>query len=262
MARRRRKRRPVGSVTGKPSEDQMRWVLGFAEADLSTLELERLRQMGRDAIQMTQEEALGISLGTLASSLRHTSGKSSKDRWIKYRRSHRRTESQNGMLLEVWAGDSTFPRYTRATLKTLQVEVRECLRALVEGEAWPLPEVPVKEAIVPAVSDVGEHWAGRADDTSRYLVRRYHGTFAATFYAAIRDVLVVWWERLRLCEAPTCRRLFIRDDPRRRFCSPGCLQDTTWKKFAPTRVRDYKAEYAARVVKRHGPKVKPRHRVR
>jgi hypothetical protein len=214
----------------------MRWLLNFSAEDLASAAGRSLRSHGRKVLALRQEGASGVVL----------------------------SDTTSAMLLEVEGAELGLEpwHYTKRVLAELQKELRRAIDALRQGRAWMVPAMPTKRGLVPAAADVEEWAAGRADDTSRYLVRRYQGSFEATFYAAVEDVLVERWEQVRECAAPTCKRLFLRADPRQRYCSSACSQKTCWENFAPTRTRDYKAEYAARIVKSHGPNVKPRHRTR
>jgi hypothetical protein len=223
-------------TTPPTADDAMRWLLRFADADLPSLDRRALRQMALDVLRTPHADASGVEHSALTSA----------------------------MVAEVHGDDATFPRGTLKALAPLQREVRDALKRLAAGKSWAWPVRPRKIGLVPARADVGEHDAGRATDASRHLVRRTHGSFEASFYASVDGILFAGWERVRVCAAPTCKpkRLFVPADPRQRYCSPECLRRTTWEKFAPTRKRDYKAEYDQRIAKRHGPKVKARHRSR
>lgn len=50
----------------------------------------------------------------------------------------------------------------------------------------------------------------------------------------------------RTCAANECVNTFTPSDPRQKYCSPECGTRSRWRRYAPTRVRDYQAEYSRR----------------
>ena len=75
--------------------------------------------------------------------------------------------------------------------------------------------------------------------------------------SATLDLLVSWFPKLRRCRH--CETWFLPRHGRQQFHDPTCSARARWRRFAPTRTRDYHAEYAKR-LKRAAPGAKPRRR--
>jgi hypothetical protein len=73
------------------------------------------------------------------------------------------------------------------------------------------------------------------------------------------DLLAQWYQQLRRCER--CQTWFLPAHGRQRFHDLACAAQARWSKFAPTRRRDYHAEYVKR-VRRVAPGARPARRPR
>lgn len=219
--------------TGDPLRTRLAWALAFTGEDLRKATPAALKQWAHDVLRSRQDEASGVHDGPDIS----------------------------GMSFEVFKDRDTFPHYTLRALRPLQREVQRGMNALDRGKPWKLPQLPTVVGLVPAKNDFAERHAGRADKSSRYVVRRYHGSFEATFFAGIADAILAGWSDVRRCAAPTCTRRFLPTHGRQRWCEPRCGSEVRWAKFAPKRKRDYRREYQQRIDKQlGGRKAKVRHR--
>ncbi len=108
--------------------------------------------------------------------------------------------------------------------RALRAAVRELFEALLSGSAP--PKGGVKE--INTASARGPTYPGLDCSGARLRVRA-RGTAsgaAASLAAVARSAIDLAGgparERLRVCEAPGCPRLFVATNPRRRWCSESC----------------------------------------
>jgi hypothetical protein len=133
----------------------------------------------------------------------------------------------------------------RRALASVQANWRAALETLRDGNDWapPLAAVPIR-------------WRRPRKDGTRIMERVWSGTPDRLLLTAGADLLLRFGDGIRSCQGNACGRLFLPADPRQKYCSTDCRQRTLWSRFAPTRERDYAAEYQRRQDKRHGRKVK------
>jgi hypothetical protein len=146
------------------------------------------------------------------------------------------------------------------TVRALQRTLRDGLATLRAGHGWVLPSAD-ETLLVPqeAPEDVEK------PDPKFFpsdLRREMTGPLEDVFILTAADALLTGWGAICVCAAPTCQNLFVPDDPRQKYCSPRCGQQTQWARFAPKRKRDYHAEYEARITRQLGRKPKIRRRSR
>jgi hypothetical protein len=91
------------------------------------------------------------------------------------------------------------------------------------------------------------------------------GDWWSRFYGAVFMLVVELGPDLRVCDNPTCRKLFLRSK-RQTYCSSRCSQRERTQRFRqkhPQRVSDLRhASHVRRQQKRLGPRVKVRRRRR
>ena len=131
-------------------------------------------------------------------------------------------------------------------LQQVQREAREGIQRVREGKRFELEE-GFRYGI-----------ARRGDHIYRTLPV---GPFRVLFLAAVMDVVRTHWPRLREC--PQCRALFLKSG-KRKYCSTVCGNRAHWDAFVKAHAdrsqRDHHQEYARRIQKKLGPKVKARRR--
>jgi hypothetical protein len=194
----------------------MRWLLTFAEAELDSISVADLRKW------LSQAQRFIARRSPPAKTHNHPPTRST----FAWFANHPAVKSPDGDVL--------------AVLTSAQRRLREALSALRSTGSWSLPVVKSSIRVVD----------GRAE---RVLSAP---DVEDVFLAAVGDVILANWGRVRVCAADDCERQFLPEDPRQIYCSPEHADRARWKKFAASRVRDYAAEYERRQRKRVGAKVK------
>ena len=117
-------------------------------------------------------------------------------------------------------------------LRQLQRDTQAAIDSLEANGVCSLPKAPS---------------AWRLEKSGTLMSVRFSGDLRAQFGATMLLTLAGVWPTVKRCRE--CRALFL--PPRRGFCSDRCSQAYRWKKFEPTRERDYRQEYLDRVKKKY-----------
>lgn len=111
-------------------------------------------------------------------------------------------------------------------------EVRRGLDALNSGKRWTI-NPPLDRTIV------------RLQQRDKSVVAIYSPLpMSIGLLSVTIDLLLEWYPQIRRCRH--CSSWFLPRHGRQRYDTPTCSQQARWRKFAKTRRRDYKAEYAKR----------------
>lgn len=135
----------------------------------------------------------------------------------------------------------------RALLSTLHARLAEGIALLATDHPWRI-DGPRQWRLEPS--------------PNRTLTVWYEDEWRTSLLAAAAQTLSVMWPALRRCRRHECGRVFLPEPPHQQYCCPRCSNLTRWARFAPTRERNYAAEYDARIARRVGRKLRTHRRPR
>lgn len=106
-------------------------------------------------------------------------------------------------------------------------ELRDAIRAIIGAVADGRTPGPEHIAVLNTAARKAPHWRELHWDTEPHATTRFAGSPVTAALAALADATVALLtgdarHELRACHAPGCVLHFVRDSPRREWCSPGC----------------------------------------
>jgi predicted RNA-binding Zn ribbon-like protein len=136
----------------------------------------------------------------------------------------------DGGTLRQAVGDDTALRVRDEELRAALQELRDRVRALLAAAAERRPPEPAQLYALSRIAAAAPSRliAGPGSDGVRPVVqRRRSGPPSSVVLAALaEDALLMLADPktgpIQACGSAGCLGLYVRDDPRRRYCSPGC----------------------------------------
>jgi predicted RNA-binding Zn ribbon-like protein len=106
-------------------------------------------------------------------------------------------------------------------------ELRDAIRAIAAAVAHGDTPAPADIEILNAVARSAPRWRELRWDPQPHATRHTSGTLVTATLSAIADEAVALFagdlrSEIRACHGPGCVLHFVRDSPRREWCSPGC----------------------------------------